>query len=44
VTPGASGQRVDARFELAVVGGGGHQRPRDLKPQTCPSHGRYRTP
>jgi len=42
VTPGTGGERLDARLELAVVGGGGHQGPEDLKAQACPSHARAR--
>ena len=42
VSPRASGELVDARFELAVVGGRGQQRTEDLKAQTCPSHPRTR--
>ena len=40
VSPRTCGERLDVRLELAVVGGGGHQRPEDLKAQTCPSHAR----
>ncbi len=32
----------DAPLELAIVGGCGQQRPKDLKAQTCPSHPRTR--
>ena len=42
MTPRASGEPVDARLELAVVGGRGQQRSQDLKAQTCPSHARAR--
>jgi hypothetical protein len=42
VSPRARGERLDARLELAVVGGGGQERTEDLKAQTCPSHPRAR--
>src|SRR5580658_1741774 len=42
MTPGSSGELVDARLELPVVGGGGHQRPKDLTAQACPAHARAR--
>jgi len=41
-TQAAAGERGDPRLELAVVGGGGQERPQDLKAQTCPSHARAR--
>ncbi len=40
VPPRALGELRDARFELAVVGGGRQEGTEDLKTQTCPSHAR----
>lgn len=42
VLPGTRRERLDARLELPIVGGGGEQRPDDLKAQACPSHARRR--
>ncbi len=42
VPPGAGRELVEARLELAVVSGCGHQGAEDLKAQTCPSHARAR--